>query len=395
MSLAAKKLLCFMTLAIGVLLAALAPLHAAETPTITDADRSYLELRKSKDRASQLLAERWNGATSLQEWTDMSGKFKTTAKYVEHDPELKWVKLRVIQGTGEKRVVKDVQVPVDKLNKTSQSRVRQIATLKDKVAAAIAADTEDAKEGKEDESRGEPGAAAEAVDERGLEGRGEGRRPGEATHAESEAPQASPASTAPSGDGPPALQVPSESNTPPVATTEAAAATSSSSPIPEGWDRNRPLMPDNDPWRTDYEVLTRAFERDETDGFIRTLDESPAITNLQIFTPNTEDGASIAVGEFTTEPRLVEIGEFMWEATVAKEPSADADWAEVFALPPMLAPLRIELRLDRERGAGNWEQLKVGDRVKFIGRFIGYKGTFVWVAAIRFPDDLLAPVERR
>ncbi len=108
----------------------------------TDAERSYRELRKSHDTTTQLLAERWYGAIKLQEWTDATGRFTTTAKYLAHDPELAWVKLRVIEGSGDKRVVKDVTIPVSKLSKASQSRVRQIGVLAEKVTAAAAAEKE-------------------------------------------------------------------------------------------------------------------------------------------------------------------------------------------------------------------------------------------------------------
>ena len=82
------------------------------------------------------MAERWYNAVRQQEWSDASGKFKTTAKYVEHDPNFAWVKLRVIRGTGKERVVKDVQIPLDKLSKACQARVRTISVLAEKIAEA-------------------------------------------------------------------------------------------------------------------------------------------------------------------------------------------------------------------------------------------------------------------
>ncbi len=103
----------------------------------TDAERSWRDLRNSEDVKTKLMAERWYSAIRQQDWGDASGKFKTSAKYVEHDPQLAWVKLRVIQGAGDKRVVKDVQIPLEKLNKVCQARVRQIAKLSEKVTAAL------------------------------------------------------------------------------------------------------------------------------------------------------------------------------------------------------------------------------------------------------------------
>ena len=50
------------------------------------------------------------------------------------------------QGTGDKRVVKDVTIPLEKLSKVCQARVRQISVLSEKVAEAAAAEKEKAKE---------------------------------------------------------------------------------------------------------------------------------------------------------------------------------------------------------------------------------------------------------
>ena len=127
-------------LAIAAVLALVATSAAAAQETTTNAERTYREVRDSTDVKTKLMAERWYSAIKLQEWGDASGKFKTTAKYVEHDPNLTWVKLRVIRGTGDKRVVKDVTIPLEKLSKVCQARVRQIGVLSEKVAAAIEAE---------------------------------------------------------------------------------------------------------------------------------------------------------------------------------------------------------------------------------------------------------------
>jgi hypothetical protein len=103
----------------------------------TDAERSWRDLRGSDDVKSKLMAERWYGVIKQQDWSDKSGKFKTSAKYLAHDPKLAWVKLRVIQGAGAKRVVKDVQIPLEKLSPACQSRVRTISVLTEKMAEAI------------------------------------------------------------------------------------------------------------------------------------------------------------------------------------------------------------------------------------------------------------------
>jgi len=73
-------------------------------------------------------AERYLNLVKFQEWGAASGS-TTMAKYVSHDPDLKQVKLSVAKGTGKDRVTKEVDVPVEKLNKTCQARVKQIDIL--------------------------------------------------------------------------------------------------------------------------------------------------------------------------------------------------------------------------------------------------------------------------
>jgi hypothetical protein len=140
----------------------------------TDAERSYRDLRKSHDTKSRLLAERWYGAVKLQEWTDATGRFKTTAKYLEHDPDLAWVKLRVIEGSGDQRVVKEVIIPLEKLSKICQARVRRIGGLSEKVAAAIAEAT-DLESEKDEGHAGEMPVDRTNADEQRDGGRAAGR----------------------------------------------------------------------------------------------------------------------------------------------------------------------------------------------------------------------------
>ena len=135
----------------------------------TDAERSYRDLRRSHDTKSRLLADRWYGAVKLQEWTDATGKFKTTAKYLEHDPDLAWVKLRVIEGSGDDRVVKEVTIPLEKLSKVCQARVRRIDALSEKVAAAVVEEKDLAAEKDEGQTNaGDAGHAGEMSEARTL-----------------------------------------------------------------------------------------------------------------------------------------------------------------------------------------------------------------------------------
>ena len=99
----------------------------------SDDSNPYAALRKSRNRATKALAERYADLIGTQEWTDAKGKFKTRARYVRHDPELKSVTLANTTGHGADRIVKEVTVQVSRLSKSSQSRVRQIAALQKKL----------------------------------------------------------------------------------------------------------------------------------------------------------------------------------------------------------------------------------------------------------------------
>lgn len=133
---------------------ALAPAEAG-APT---RESTYLDLRRSKDRTTRQWAERYFNLTKLQEWTSAAGK-KVKAKYVSHAPDLSSVTLAV---SG-----KNVDVPVAKLDKKSQSLVKQIAATQTKLDELIAAGAK-VEPGQPGETRAaDPGAPM--VDEVGVQ----------------------------------------------------------------------------------------------------------------------------------------------------------------------------------------------------------------------------------
>jgi hypothetical protein len=147
----------------AVTLIAVAPMaHAQEGIPGTEQPKSsgdpYVDLSKSKDpqqRTNALLAQRYLNLVRLQEWTSASGKSKVSARYVAHDPNMKWVKLAAVTGSGKSRVVKEVQVDMAKLNKACQSRVNQIALLRNKLDEVIA--------------KGPDGTGSPMIDEQGID----------------------------------------------------------------------------------------------------------------------------------------------------------------------------------------------------------------------------------
>jgi hypothetical protein len=431
----------------------------------TEAERTYQQLRAAKVARTQLLGERWNNLIRSQEWKSLDGKFVTTAKYVEHDPDLAWVKLRVIKGTGADRVVKDVTVPVAKLSKTCQSRVRQISVLTDKVAEA-AVEAEAAKKADDEGREGEMPAADAADEMRGdgelgmgeMEAQGppgrDGRRPprgrgrppingpppidaaspeeplpadtrpadapptdavGSTTVERAPLPpripslpssdaSASPATATDStaaaapaeGDGPPVVQaaatstpaaaVPAEGDRPPTPRGVAADQPASQGEVPPA------IMPDNAPWRTDYEAFRNHF----TASAAASRDEPKSEWGEFDFLRQAKDLSWDLQELVDTNPasykRLAELfqsmGEFSWEATLTDaEIGDDSSWTNRLDLPQLPGPIYLDLVLDNERGAGNWQALKAGDRVRFNGRFAAFEGEEILIVAIRFPEN--------
>ncbi|MEX2307831.1 MAG: hypothetical protein WD738_09585 [Pirellulales bacterium] len=149
--------------------------HAQQEPPsgepTAEKEKTYFDLRRSNNRTTSLIAERYFNLARLQEWSDVTGKSKVTAKYLEHDPELEWVKLQMVRGRGADRVVQEKAVPVAKLSKTCQSRVRQIATLQKKLDELLVAESEadDGRDGETGAAFEDPGAPM--TDDRGVEPR--------------------------------------------------------------------------------------------------------------------------------------------------------------------------------------------------------------------------------
>lgn len=424
----------------------------------TEAERTYHQLRAAKDARTQLLGDRWYNLIRSQEWKSLDGKFVTTAKYVEHDPDLAWVKLRVIKGTGADRVVKDVTVPVAKLSKTCQSRVRQISVLTDKVAEA-AVEAEAAKKADEEgrelpvedaagEMRGDEELGMGDMESQGPPGR-DGRRPpgrnrppidgpppeeplpadtrpadspstdsvGSTTVERAPLPPRIPALPSPDasaspatateptaaaalaeGDGPPVLQAAAtstpdatalaEGDRPPTPRGVAAEQPAPQGPSPQG-EVPPAIMPDNAPWRTDYEAFRANLTLDTSQRMPRTnWGELTALQDACDTVSKWEATGSVgddAIEEIAT--KFAAVGEFEWEAMVVEGDPSSGDWTERLNLPPLNNLIEIGFMLDTKNPTGNWQSLKAGDRVRFIGRFVDFESGADLIVAIRFPEN--------
>jgi len=119
-------------------------------------DKFYFDLLKSDNASTRATAERYIGLAKVQEWSDLSGKFKAVAHYVKHEPNLSTVTIAVMKGQGADRSADEKTVPVDKLSKTCQVRVKQIDLLQKKL--------------REMSAKANPGSpGAPMTDERGVD----------------------------------------------------------------------------------------------------------------------------------------------------------------------------------------------------------------------------------
>ncbi|MCI0332700.1 MAG: hypothetical protein L0228_05715 [Planctomycetes bacterium] len=162
----ALSVFCLASLSLSQTLAQEQVPPAADATGETAEETSYFDLRRSKDRLTRQLAERYFNLVKLQEWSSDKGT-KVKAKYVSHDADLKSVTLLVVKGVGAERTEKEFAVPVMRLNKTGQSRVRQIDTIRKKLDELLT--TANQVEDAEGLPGGDPGAPM--LDERGVEPR--------------------------------------------------------------------------------------------------------------------------------------------------------------------------------------------------------------------------------
>jgi hypothetical protein len=339
-----------------------APSEAKQTAE----EKTYFDLRRSNDRVTRMIADRYFNLVKPQEWSDVTGKSKVTAKYLEHDPDLEWVKLQAVRGRGAERVVKEIKVPVAKLSKVCQSRVRQINALQRKLDELLAAANEEDAPDVGGEAFADPGAPM--VDERGVEPGPTGRERFDA-----------PADVSPESPAAPSNPEPAEFEEDPLGFAEMELG-----PPPQGLAGGGPSIPgmpllpagqpganiDRQQWPISYAAFHANFtvvrdERGEQKIDWGELDElrtiGEGLTGEQALGPS---------GQPRTESseRLPNV---QWEATFQSFLPAERGMRMAFDLPPLLPPLEIEFRLDETRlTPDDWNQVSAnaGNRVSFTGR---------------------------
>jgi hypothetical protein len=390
-------------------LAIACPLAAQETTPSSDEPTSeeltYFDLRLSKDRATKQFADRYFNLVKTQEWISANGKSKVMAKYVAHDPNLTWVKLSTVRGTGNNRKAREVTVEVAKLNKTCQSRVKQISVLQAKLDELAVAEKERESEA-DDESRGTYGES---------NGRGEemaGERTGRAgRYGEAESPSAEPVSETMEQRAGGAVSseavVPDGSDDPdPLGfadlANELAAAPTGENPGLTGGGRaaiygaSSEAPPDAVPADGGRAAIYGRASDAGSDG--GSIDRTQWQTNYAAFRANimTSQGAGDALivdwGELADLRQMNElaeasirnrsdpsrsgsseiadrIGEVQWEAPFTGVGETIEGRKEIlFDLPPVSQPLNVRFFVD-EREIDPWMALRPGTPVRFAGRF--------------------------
>jgi hypothetical protein len=354
-------------------------------PENTSAEKSYLLLRDSKDTKTQLLAKRWYGLVQLQDWTDATGKFQSTAKYLEQDEKQGTVKLRVIKGSGKDQVVTDRTISVDKLNKECQARVKQIAFLAEKVDEAEKAEADKVAAPKEGQQAmggmtGPPGA------ERG--GRG-GISPGQPPDKMGGPPPRGKADRASGRDRsksattqaehldvrrPPDAGAPVQSPLPVV-----AAATAEADDSKNGSRSAQPAnVPDQQPWRTSFDTFRGNFSatKDETGkwkiefGDLTDLKSESALLALAV----RSDKSSVPIDgrrRVLADAKLASqhSSQVTWQAQFIKTRNAGAVDMVDFDLPKLPEPLELGFWIDDKKGStvAEWSRFSAGDVVGFTG----------------------------
>ncbi|MBA3484219.1 MAG: hypothetical protein H0T51_20650 [Pirellulales bacterium] len=150
---------------------------AAAEPTA--AEQQYEQLKEAEKHADKLLAERWHKLVRQRQWVDATGKHKTFARYVDHDPNGQWVKLLVLVKKGDEQTYKEATIPLARLSKTDQALVKRIGIVRKQVETALAdAPAGDYPTGEAPGGEGEPFGELAAADEIRGEMRGEIPPPG-------------------------------------------------------------------------------------------------------------------------------------------------------------------------------------------------------------------------
>ncbi len=339
-----------------VLLCAVLPGETAFAQEQTEPERLAEQLSESTDQKERALGKRWEGLIRRRQWTSASGKHKTFAKYVDHAEDLSWVKLLVLTKSGDEQTEKEVQIPLEKLDKKGRAFLDRIVLRRKEVEETLADSesvSDERRPGPEDDrTRLPPDAEREP---REYPPEREPRRGEESQHEEESKP-----------------------------------------------DLNKPVPPDSAPWRKSYQKFIGNLsatksdpDGDENDLATWQLDwgelqairrEWEAMTmRIQAAHGRLPRDEALKAAELAQQasPR---VGEVVWEGVLKKKISREG--SVEFDFPDPSKPFAVSFFLDEEN-PGDWQRFKPGDKIRFIGRIKSYGiGTPLIILHIRFPDEL-------
>lgn len=371
---------------------------AQETPAnaesaAADEEKTYHDLRRSKNRATKSSADRYFYLVRAQEWTSLNGK-KVVAKYVAHDPDLKWVKLSAVKGSGPNRVTREVTVDVAKLSKACQSRVKQIDTLQKKLDELKVKEEEGENEQAGSEGLGVYGAPMR--DERGAEpSQTEGAPLPDPTSTDGGAddrggygPPPSTQPPAPAAQTPPADSSDPDplgfgeiaNDAPPAASTDERGGIGPPSffgplggapPADPAAGEDAEGRVDRSQWKTSYAAFLANFtatlvEQGEPTIDWGELDELRSMHDAAAANPDqaVRDRYGRPGAARSEQPPI----EVRWEAPFAGM-AKDAGEPEVqFDLPPLPEPLKLRFLLDVTELPEQWSEMPANQKVAFTGR---------------------------
>jgi hypothetical protein len=357
-----------------------------------DEETTYHDLRRSKDRATKSAADRYFFLIRAQEWTSLNGKSKITAKYVAHDPDLKWGKLSAVKGSGADRVTREITVDVAKLNKACQSRVKQIDLLQKKLDELKVKEEDDTNE----QALPDPTASERGANDSGYGGY-DGNSPQPSTPAS--APQTSPAESSdpdPLGFGevanepPPAAAVDprTELGRPPTANSDPRGIYGQ--PSTSTGEAGGAAPVDRSQWKTNFAAFLANFTATPAEQGEPTIDwgELAELRGMHdALVAGLERGENNAYGQLTAE-HAGRLGEVRWSAPFVELNPTPLDTGERevrFDLPALPEPLKLRFLIDVTESVDKWNALQPNQTVEVIGRFDVKKAKEI-IVYVRLPQ---------
>jgi hypothetical protein len=314
---------------------------AAAEPTA--AEQQYEQLKEAEKHADKLLAERWHKLVRQRRWVDATGKHKTFARYVDHDPNGKWVKLLVLVKKGDEQTHKAATIPLARLSKNDQALVKRIGIVRKQVETALA----DAPAGGALTGEGPTGELptreGDAFGELAAAGELRGEAPGEIP--------------------PPGL----EASGPPM-------------PLPFSWP-SMSAAPPMEPWRTDFAAFAANFSSSRGEEGPGTLSwgELHALKAVHDRERMLNMIKAIPAEQQPPYPVLYQqgfaygwarsgLGEVTWTASLDGSDAAAVSTTGLKHDLQLPAPLTLALVPDPEY-AGDASRFVAGQPAPFIGRF--------------------------